>query len=130
MAAAVATFHYRDVDDMKAAARMQHFPPQVGQAHSVVLHPLHTDCRQLFRLARPAWLDHTIYRLLQQGSACWWLLVQSCVVHIAALAEALMLACQSNAAPCLQRHALPLATRCRIVTYCLSGSLSPFHGMA
>ena len=46
VAAAVATFHYRDVDDMKAAARMQHFPPQVGQAHSVALPSLHTGCMQ------------------------------------------------------------------------------------
>lgn len=46
VAVAVATFHYRDVDDMKAAARMQHFPPQVGQAHSVTLPPLHLGCRQ------------------------------------------------------------------------------------
>ena len=46
VAAAVATFHYRDVDDMKAAARVQHFPPQVGQAHFVVLPLLHSGCGQ------------------------------------------------------------------------------------
>jgi hypothetical protein len=28
IAPAVEAFHYRDVDDMRAAARMQHFPPQ------------------------------------------------------------------------------------------------------
>lgn len=38
VASAVQTFHYRDLQDMKAAAQLARFPPQVG--HSVAPFPL------------------------------------------------------------------------------------------
>lgn len=41
IAPAVETFHYRDVDDMRAARRMQHFPAQASASNGSSSEPEH-----------------------------------------------------------------------------------------